>query len=67
MKEDENLDIPRLKWFLDHLMKNGVHGVFVLGTNRGQMPAHRPIVEMKNCVKKSFPFPRGWRIISPME
>jgi len=33
MKADEDLDIPRLRWFLDHLIKNGVHGVFVLGTN----------------------------------
>jgi 4-hydroxy-tetrahydrodipicolinate synthase len=33
MKDNEDLDIPRLKWFLDHLMKNGVHGIFVLGTN----------------------------------
>ena len=33
MKDNEDLDIPRLKWFLDHLMNNGVHGVFVLGTN----------------------------------
>jgi 4-hydroxy-tetrahydrodipicolinate synthase len=33
MKDNADLDIPRLKWFLDHLMKNGVHGIFVLGTN----------------------------------
>ncbi|MBM3994010.1 MAG: 4-hydroxy-tetrahydrodipicolinate synthase [Planctomycetes bacterium] len=33
MKANEDLDIPRLKWFLDHLIANGVHGVFVLGTN----------------------------------
>src|SRR4051794_23300202 len=33
MKDNEDLDIPRLKWFLDHLMNHGVHGVFVLGTN----------------------------------
>ena len=33
MKPNEDLDLPRLKWFLDHLIKNGVHGVFVLGTN----------------------------------
>src|SRR3954471_11756506 len=25
--------LPRLKWFLDHLIGCGVHGVFVLGTN----------------------------------
>src|SRR5437660_1712294 len=29
----EVLDLPRLKWFLDHLITSGVHGVFVLGTN----------------------------------
>lgn len=33
MKENEDLDIPRLKWYLDHLIDSGVHGVFVLGTN----------------------------------
>jgi 4-hydroxy-tetrahydrodipicolinate synthase len=33
MQANEDLDLPRLKWFLDHLMKNGVHGLFVLGTN----------------------------------
>jgi 4-hydroxy-tetrahydrodipicolinate synthase len=33
MQANEDLDIPRLKWFLDHLIHSGVHGVFVLGTN----------------------------------
>src|SRR5262249_35621874 len=33
MQANEDLDLPRLKWFLDHLIRNGVHGVFVLGTN----------------------------------
>ena len=33
MQANEDLDLPRLKWFLDHLIKSGVHGVFVLGTN----------------------------------
>jgi 4-hydroxy-tetrahydrodipicolinate synthase len=33
MKPDEELDLPRLGWFLDHLIGNGVHGIFVLGTN----------------------------------
>lgn len=33
MLANEDLDLPRLKWFLDHLIKSGVHGVFVLGTN----------------------------------
>ncbi|HMC67057.1 MAG TPA: 4-hydroxy-tetrahydrodipicolinate synthase [Gemmataceae bacterium] len=33
MQANEDLDLPRLKWFLDHLIKNGVHGIFVLGTN----------------------------------
>src|SRR6266853_3635875 len=32
-QSNEDLDLPRLKWFLDHLMREGVHGVFVLGTN----------------------------------
>lgn len=33
MQANEDLDLPRLKWFLDHLIAEGVHGVFVLGTN----------------------------------
>ncbi len=33
MKADEDLDLPRFRWFLDHLIGNGVHGLFVLGTN----------------------------------
>ncbi len=33
MQANEDLDLPRFKWFLDHLIDEGVHGVFVLGTN----------------------------------
>ena len=33
MQSNEDLDLPRLKWFLDHLIREGVHGIFVLGTN----------------------------------
>src|SRR6202049_4411620 len=33
MLANEDLDLPRLCWFLDHLIGHGVHGVFVLGTN----------------------------------
>ncbi len=33
MQANEDLDLPRLKWYLDHLIAQGVHGVFVLGTN----------------------------------
>jgi 4-hydroxy-tetrahydrodipicolinate synthase len=33
MRDNEDLDLPRLKWFLDHLIASGVDGVFVLGTN----------------------------------
>jgi 4-hydroxy-tetrahydrodipicolinate synthase len=33
MKANEDLDLPRLCWFLDHLIDSGVHGIFVLGTN----------------------------------
>src|SRR5438034_1982789 len=33
MRANEDLDLPRLRWFLDHLIAHGVHGVFVLGTN----------------------------------
>src|SRR5437763_9464255 len=33
MLANEDLDLPRLRWFLDRLITAGVHGVFVLGTN----------------------------------
>lgn len=33
MQPNEDLDLPRLKWFIDHLLNSGVHGIFVLGTN----------------------------------
>src|SRR5947209_11571199 len=33
MKANEDLDLPRLRTFLDYLIGAGVHGVFVLGTN----------------------------------
>src|SRR5438874_1807021 len=33
MQANEDLDLPRLRWFLDHLIDSGVHGIFVLGTN----------------------------------
>ncbi len=33
MQPNEDLDLPRLRWFLDELIAAGVHGVFVLGTN----------------------------------
>src|SRR6185295_7181015 len=33
MQANEDLDLPRLRWFLDHLIGEGVHGVFVLGAN----------------------------------
>jgi 4-hydroxy-tetrahydrodipicolinate synthase len=33
MQANEDLDLPRLRWFLDYLIGAGVHGLFVLGTN----------------------------------
>jgi 4-hydroxy-tetrahydrodipicolinate synthase len=33
MQANEDLDLPRLRWFLDRQLAAGVHGVFVLGTN----------------------------------
>src|SRR5438045_1685688 len=33
MRANEDLDLPRLRWFLDRLIAGGVHGIFVLGTN----------------------------------
>jgi len=33
MQANEDLDLPRLRWFIDHLIESGVHGIFVLGTN----------------------------------
>ncbi|HMP04561.1 MAG TPA: 4-hydroxy-tetrahydrodipicolinate synthase [Gemmatales bacterium] len=29
----EEPDLPRLRWFIDHLLAGGIHAVFVLGTN----------------------------------
>ena len=31
--ESGDLDLPRLRWFLDRLIDGGVHAIFVLGTN----------------------------------
>lgn len=31
--ESGDLDLPRLRWFIDRLITGGVHSVFVLGTN----------------------------------
>jgi 4-hydroxy-tetrahydrodipicolinate synthase len=33
MQANEDLDLPRLKWFIDHQIASGIHAVFVLGTN----------------------------------
>jgi 4-hydroxy-tetrahydrodipicolinate synthase len=33
MLANEDLDLPRLRWFIDRLLAGGVHGIFVLGTN----------------------------------
>src|SRR5688572_33113522 len=33
MQANEDLDLPRLRWFIDHQIASGVHGIFVLGTN----------------------------------
>jgi 4-hydroxy-tetrahydrodipicolinate synthase len=33
MQANEDLDLPRLKWFIDYQIQAGVHGIFVLGTN----------------------------------
>lgn len=33
MQANEDLDLPRLKWFLDHLISQKVHALFALGTN----------------------------------
>src|ERR1700722_6271331 len=33
MRANEELDLPRLRWFIDRLISGGVHGIFVLGTN----------------------------------
>ena len=33
MLANEDLDLPRFTWFLDHLIAQKVHALFVLGTN----------------------------------
>jgi len=32
MQSNEDVDLPRLRSFIDHLIAKGVHGIFVLGT-----------------------------------
>jgi 4-hydroxy-tetrahydrodipicolinate synthase len=32
MKNNEDVDLPRLRGLIDHLISKGVHGIFVLGT-----------------------------------
>ncbi len=32
MKENEDVDLDRLRWLIEHLLAQGVHGIFVLGT-----------------------------------
>jgi 4-hydroxy-tetrahydrodipicolinate synthase len=32
LQSNEDLDLPRLRSFIDHLIAKGVHGIFVLGT-----------------------------------
>lgn len=32
MKPNEEIDLDRLRWLIDHLLRQGVHGIFVLGT-----------------------------------
>jgi 4-hydroxy-tetrahydrodipicolinate synthase len=33
MLANEDIDLPRLRWYIDRLLAGGVHGIFVLGTN----------------------------------
>ena len=33
MQVNEELDLPRLRWFIDHLLAHGIHAAFLLGTN----------------------------------
>jgi 4-hydroxy-tetrahydrodipicolinate synthase len=33
MQPNEDIDLAKLQWFLDHLLSQGVHTIFVLGTN----------------------------------
>jgi 4-hydroxy-tetrahydrodipicolinate synthase len=33
MQANEDLDLSRFRWYLDRLIREGVHGLFVLGTN----------------------------------
>jgi 4-hydroxy-tetrahydrodipicolinate synthase len=64
MRPDEELDIPRLKWFLDHQIAAGVHGVFVLGTNSefyalDEAEKQRVIAESVAHVNKRVPVYAG--------
>src|SRR6202049_2775009 len=33
MQANEDVDLPRLRWLIHHLISKKVHGIFVLGTN----------------------------------
>ena len=39
MQANEDLDLPRLKWFLDHLLGAGVHGVSSWGPTASSTPS----------------------------
>ena len=38
LKERDELDIPGLEKLINHVLKGGVHGVFILGTS-GEAPS----------------------------
>ncbi len=60
MRANEDLDLPRFRWFLDHLVTHGVHGVFVLGTNSefyalDEREKQEVIVTAVNQIRKRVP------------
>jgi 2-dehydro-3-deoxy-D-pentonate aldolase len=64
MRSNEDLDLPRLRWFLDHLLEQGIHGIFVLGTNGeffalDECEKQEIIVEAVAHVRKRVPVVAG--------
>jgi 4-hydroxy-tetrahydrodipicolinate synthase len=55
--DNENLDVEGLKNLIEHLIKGGVHGIFLLGTN-GEGPSLSYALR-KELIKKACEFANG--------
>lgn len=51
--QNEKLDIPATRNLVNHLIKQGVHGLFIAGTNgEAHLMSHDEVVELTNVVSK---------------